>query len=196
MGLFTPSKAGAFVVVYAFIIGKFIYKELTWRGLSEVLKQTLIDTGMIMLIIMCSNIFGYAIIYDRVPQMIATTIIGVSNIPYVVLFIILGFLFIAGMFMESTVNTLLLTPIFLPIAKQMGFDPVHFGILMMTIITLGSMTPPVGVVMYTVCSLLDCPIEKYIVESIPFVIAISILVVILVFFPQVVLFLPKLVYGN
>jgi len=196
LGLFTPSKAGAFVVVYAFIIGKFIYKELTWRGLSEVLKQTLIDTGMIMLIIMCSNIFGYAIIYDRVPQMIATTIIGVSNIPYVVLFIILGFLFIAGMFMESTVNTLLLTPIFLPIAKQMGFDPVHFGILMMTIITLGSMTPPVGVVMYTVCSLLDCPIEKYIVESIPFVIAISILVVILVFFPQVVLFLPKLVYGN
>ncbi|MBN2536210.1 MAG: TRAP transporter large permease subunit [Spirochaetales bacterium] len=195
-GFFTPSEAGAFAVVYAFIIGKYIYKDLTWKGLFDVLKQTVVDTGIIMLIIMCSSIFGYLIVYDSVPQSIAQAITGLSSSPYIVLFIILGFLFVAGMFMEATVNTLLLTPIFLPIAKQMGFDPVHFGILMMTIITLGSMTPPVGVIMYTVSSLLECPPEKYVLESIPFIMCVLVLVAVLAFFPEVVLFLPKLVYGK
>jgi TRAP-type C4-dicarboxylate transport system permease large subunit len=99
------------------------------------------------------------------------------------------------MFMEATVNTLLLTPIFLPIAKSIGVDPVHFGILMMTTVTMGGMTPPVGVTMYTVCSLLECPTEKYVYESIIFTVAIIIEIMILAMFPQIVLFLPNLVFG-
>jgi TRAP-type transport system large permease protein len=90
---------------------------------------------------------------------------------------------------------LLLTPIFVPIIKQVGFDPVHFGILMMTIVTLGSMTPPVGVAMYTVCSLLDCRIEDYLRESIPFLAAIVALVALLLFVPELVLFVPRLAFG-
>ena len=194
-GIFTPSEAGAFAVVYAFIIGKFVYKELNWKSFQAVLLQTVEDNGIIMLIIICSAIFGYAIIYDRVPQSMANFVIGLSNNPHILLAIILGFLFVAGMFMEATVNTLLLTPIFLPIAKSIGIDPVHFGILMMTTVTMGGMTPPVGVTMYTVCSLLDCPTEKYVVESVVFVIAIVIEITILATFPQVVMFLPNLVFG-
>lgn len=103
-------------------------------------------------------------------------------------------LFIAGLFVESTVLVLLLTPIFVPIIKQIGFDPVHFGILTMTIVTLGSMTPPVGVAMFTVCSLMDCKIEDYVRESVPFVAAIVLLVVLLVFVPEIVLFLPNIAF--
>jgi TRAP-type C4-dicarboxylate transport system permease large subunit len=97
--------------------------------------------------------------------------------------------------MEATVNVLLLTPIFLPIIESVGIDPVHFGIMMMTIVTMGGMTPPVGVTMYTVCSLMDVPVEDYVYQSIPFTLAIIVLIVILAFFPNLVLFLPDLVYS-
>lgn len=195
-GIFTPSEAGAFAAVYAFVVGKFVYKELTWETLKEVLRQTVRDNGIIMLIIACSGIFGYAIVYNRMPQTIAQWLLGVTNSPGLLLFIVLSFLFVAGMFMEATVNTLLLTPIFLPIMKSVGVDPVHFGILMMTIITMGGMTPPVGVAMYTTCSLLDCPTGEYIRDSIPFVAAILLEVALLAMFPSVVLFLPNLVFGG
>jgi tripartite ATP-independent transporter DctM subunit len=194
-GLFTASEAGAFAVVYAFIIGKFVYRELTIKGFIEVLKTTISDNGVILFIIMTSGIFGYAIIYDKVPQGMALFITGLSTNRWVVLTVILTFVFICGMFMEATVNTLLLTPIFLPIMKSYGFDPVYFGILFMTIITMGGMTPPVGVTMYTTCSIMECPIEDYVKESWPFVLAILIEVAILAALPKAVLFLPNLVFG-
>lgn len=194
-GFFTPSEAGAFAVVYAYIVGKYIYKELSWQDFKLVLKQALFDNGVIVLIISCSSIFGYVIIANQVPQQMATIITSITENPTLLLFLILGFLFIAGMLMEATVNVLLLTPIFLPIVKSVGIDPVHFGIMMMTIVTMGGMTPPVGVTMYTVCSLMDVPVEKYVYQSIPFTIAIIALIVILAFFPNIVLFFPDLVYS-
>ncbi|PKM52669.1 MAG: C4-dicarboxylate ABC transporter [Firmicutes bacterium HGW-Firmicutes-7] len=195
-GIFTASEAGAFAVIYAFIIGKFVYKELTYKKLVEVLRHTAKDVSIIMLIIICSSIFGYAIVYDQLPQFLASFITGISTQPYIILFIILIFLFIIGMFMEATVNVLILVPIFLPIVKSVGIDPVHFGILFMIVNTMGGMTPPVGVTMYTACSLLECPIETYTKESLPFILSIVLLVIVLVFFPQIIMFLPNLVFGS
>ncbi|AOY77971.1 TRAP transporter large permease [Clostridium formicaceticum] len=193
-GIFTPSEAGAFAVVYAFIVGTFIYRELSFKGAIEVLCQTINDNGMIMLIIACSGIFGYVIVYNQLPQTMAQFVTGITTQPHLLLFIILTFLFVSGMFMEATVNTLLLTPIFLPIVRSVGIDPVHFGILMMTIITMGGMTPPVGVTMYTTCQLIGCPTEDYVKESIPFVAVIVVQVAILALFPQLVLWLPNLLF--
>jgi tripartite ATP-independent transporter DctM subunit len=194
-GIFTPSEAGAFAVVYAFFIGKFVYKELTMPKLYEVLKETSVDLSVIMLIIICSNAFGYALVTGRVPQTLADAIIQISSNKYVVLFIILVFVFVVGMFMEATANVLILTPIFLPMILALGFDPVHFGILFMILVTMGGMTPPIGVTMYATCSILKCPIETYTRESIIFLVAIIALLVVLAFFPQIVLFLPNLVFG-
>ena len=194
-GFFTASEAGAFAVVYAFIIGKFVYKELTMKKLAEVLKHSAKDISIVMLIIICSSIFGYAVVYDQLPQTLAGFINNVSAGPYVVLFLILIFLFIIGMFMEATVNVLILVPIFLPIVTEVGFDPVHFGMLFFLVNTMGGMTPPVGVTMYTACSLLGCPIEIYAKESLPFILAVALLVIVLAVFPQIVMFLPNLVFG-
>lgn len=191
-GVFTPSEAGAFAVVYAYVIGQFVFKELTWRKVRDVLDQSISDIGMIMLIIMLSSMLGYAIIFEQVPQSLAAFVTGLSENPTVLLFLILLFLVVCGMFVESTVNVLLLTPIFVPLITQLGFDPVHFGILMMTVVTLGSMTPPVGVAMYTVCGLLKCPTDEYIVESLPFTAAVLVLVVAMALLPDVVLLLPRL----
>ncbi|OON86653.1 C4-dicarboxylate ABC transporter [Oribacterium sp. C9] len=194
-GIFTPSEAGAFAVVYALVIGMFVYKELTVKKLIECLSTTAIDLAVIMFIIICSNAFGYAIVTGRLPQTLATAITALSNNKYVVLFVVMLFVFFAGMFMEATANVLLLTPIFLPIMQNYGIDPVHFGVMYMILITMGGMTPPIGVTMYTTCSILGCSVETYTKESIPFVAAIVVLLVLLAAFPQLVLFLPNLVYG-
>ena len=193
-GIFTASEAGAFAVVYALAVGVFIYKELTFRGFLQVVRLTISDNGVIMFIIMAANIFGYAITYDSVPQTMASFIAGVTANRWLSLFIILIFVFVAGMFVEATVNTLLLTPIFLPIIKELGFDPVHFGILFMTLVTMGGMTPPVGVTMFATCSILKCPFEDYVRECVPFVITIVLEVALLTLVPDVVLWLPNLIF--
>ena len=190
-GIFTPSEAGSFAVVYALLVGFFVYRELTWHKVWAMLEQSISDIGMIMLIIMFSSMLGYAIIFQQVPQSLAMFVTGLSSEPMIILFLILGFLVICGMVVESTVIVLLLTPIFVPVIQHLGFDPVHFGILMMSVVTLGSMTPPVGVAMYTVCGLLKCPTEDYVVESLPFIVAVLVLVSLLAFFPDVVLYLPR-----
>ena len=190
-GLFTPSEVGAFAVIYAGIVGFLLHRELTWAGVVEALTEAVVDTGMIMLIILFSGMVGYAIIFEQAPQTIAAAMTALTQVPLLIVALILVFLFLAGLFVESTVLVLLLTPIFLPIVLPLGVDPVHFGILMMTVVTLGSMTPPVGVAMYTVCSLLDCPVEEYVVESLPFIGAVVLLIAILALWPGLVLFVPN-----
>jgi tripartite ATP-independent transporter DctM subunit len=191
-GIFTPSEIGAFAVVYAMVVGVFLHKELTWEKFLEALGEGVLDIGVIMLIILLSGMVGYALIFEQAPQAIAEWMLQLSKNPLVIVLLILFFLFIAGLFVESTVLVLLLTPIFVPIVTELGVDTIHFGILMMSIVTLGSMTPPVGVAMYTVCSILDTPVEEYFLESIPFVAAILAVVVLLAFMPGLVLWLPNL----
>ena len=145
---------------------------------------------MIMVSMLMSGMVGYAINVEKLPQEMAGVMLGGSQNPHGVFIIILVMLFVAGLFIESTVLVLLLTPIVVPIITHIGIDPVHFGVLMMVIVTLGSMTPPVGVAMYTVCSLLETGIGDYVKESLPFVAAVVGLVAVLVFFPGLVLFVP------
>jgi tripartite ATP-independent transporter DctM subunit len=191
-GFFTPSEAGAFAVVYAIFIGFFVYKELDYAKFVQSFKDTVEDNAVIMLIISMASILGYVLAYGQVPQGIARLILGISENPAVILTIILAFLFLAGTVMEGTVNILLLTPIFLPIIQQAGFDPVHFGILMAILIQVGGVTPPVGVNMYTVCSLSNISVGTFMKDSWPFLIGIIALMAILSLFPQLTLFLPNL----
>ena len=154
-GIFTPSEVGAFAVVYAVAVGVFAYRELDWKRFNEALRHSVHDIGMIMLIIMLSAMIGYVIALERVPQNAAEWIVGVTQNPQVLMSMLVVFILLLGMFLESTVIVLLLTPILVPIVTKAGIDPVHFGLVMMTATTLGGMTPPVGVAMYTVCGLLD-----------------------------------------
>ncbi len=194
-GLFTPSEVGSFAVVYAILVGGFAHGELTFEKGTLAFSRAVSDIGLIMLIILMSGMIGFAITFLQLPQQIAGFLLEGLSSPQLIVAVILISLFVAGLFFESTILVLLLTPIFVPIIQRIGFDPVHFGILMMTIVTLGSMTPPVGVAMYTVCSLLDCRIEDYIRESVPFLAAILVLVILLLFVPQIVLFIPNMAFG-
>jgi len=193
LGIFTATEAAAFAVVYAFLVGKFIYRELNWKKLNQCLKDCVEDNAAIMFIISMAAIVSYILGYEQVPSKLASFIVGISDSPFIIMTTILIFLFLAGMLMEGTVNILLLTPIFLPIITQAGFDPVHFGILMAIMIQIGGVTPPVGVNMYTICSLGNVAIEDFVKESIPFVMALTILMIVLIVFPQLSLFLPSFI---
>ena len=195
-GVFTPSESGAFAVIYAILIGKFVYKELNWQNFKQALITTLKDNGAIMLIIAMSGPFSYAVTWVKLPVALSNLIFGITSNPQALVLIMIGFLFITGMFVDSNVNFLLLTPIFLPMVKEAGIDPVHFGVLMATVVTLGVMTPPIGSALYTVCGIIDCPPEEYTWYSLPFLAAVLVELAILVFLPDLVLWIPNMVFGK
>ncbi|MCX7779808.1 MAG: TRAP transporter large permease subunit [Negativicutes bacterium] len=195
-GLFTPSEAGAFAVAYAIIIGVFVYREFTWKKFVTTLEDTVVDIGMVMLLISLSAIFSYGLTWEQVPQSFAEMMVGVSDNPWVVMMIIVGMLLTAGMFMDSTVLILLLTAILIPIAKEVGIDLVHFGIVVVLTLTVGLLTPPVGVVMYIVCTIFNCSIGDMYKESFWLLLATLVVVLACIFFPQVSLYVPDLIFGK
>ncbi len=183
MGLFTPSEVGAFACVYAAVIGVFVYKELNMQTFIRALGDTAKDVGAVMFIIAMSALFGYGVPLDKVPQKVSAVMLGISTNPQIVLMMIIMMLTVVGMFMEGAATILILTPILLPVIKQIGIDPVHFGMIMCTVVVLSNCTPPVGLSMYTVNSILDCSLGEYAKEMIPWLIAFLIAMAILAFFP-------------
>jgi tripartite ATP-independent transporter DctM subunit len=195
-GVFTPSEVGAFAVVYALAVGFFAHRELTLAKVWQAFGHASTDVGLIMLIILMSGMVGFATIYLQLPQALAAFMLGGISDPNMIVLTILVFLLVAGLALDSTVMVLLLTPIFVPIVSSLGMDPVHFGILMMSIVTLGGMTWPSGSAMFAVCALMNVSIEEYSIESIPFIAAVVGLIAALVFLPGVVLWLPNLAFGG
>lgn len=188
MGLFTPSEVGAFACVYAFLVGKFIYKGLDRKAFLQALGDTVQDIGAVMFIIAFSAIFGYGVPIDRVPEVVTRFMTGLTSNPKIILLLMVLMLTIIGMFMEGAATILILTPVFLPMVKNLGIDPVHFGLIMATVVTMGNCTPPVGLSMYAVNSILDCSLEEYTKAMWPWLGMFLLAMVVLVFFPQPFLF--------
>jgi len=194
-GIFTPSEAGAFAVAYAIFVGFVIYREMSLDAMLNALRHSVSDIGMIMLIIMFSSMIGYMITLEGVPQDAASFLVSITENQIALMLLLITFIIVLGMFLEATVIVLLVTPILMPIIQRVGIDPVHFGLVMMPCVTLGGMTPPVGVAMFTVCGILKCPMDEYIREALPLLAAVIALVVLMIVWPTSVLFLPNLVFG-
>lgn len=195
LGIFTPAEIGAFACVYAVIIGFFVYKDMNLKVLIETLIESVKNVGAIMFMISMSSIFGYGIPLDKIPQKVTLLITSITTNPVLVMVIVIFFLVIFGMFMEGSIVIILLTPILIPLIETIGVDTVLFGVIVCVIVTMGIATPPVGVGMYIVCGTLDCKLKDFVKESIPFLIAILIIVAIYLAIPKVILFLPNLIYG-
>jgi tripartite ATP-independent transporter DctM subunit len=195
-GVFTPSEIGAFAVVYAVAVGLFAYRQLKGANLREALEGSLVDVGAVMFIIAMSGIFGYGIVFERVPEVISEALLGLTDSPTLVMLMVVAFLLAAGCFIDGSVLIIMLTPIFLPLVTQLGVDPVHFGLVFVVAVTIGNFTPPVGSAMYAVCSILKCPIGDYTRESLPFLAAVSAVTALLIFVPELVLVVPDLIFGK
>jgi tripartite ATP-independent transporter DctM subunit len=195
-GVFTPSEVGAFAVVYAVVIGVAVYRQLRRATFREALEGSLADVGAVMFLIAMSGIFGYGIVFERVPELISGAILGITDSLSGVMMLIVAFLLLAGCFIDGSVLIIMLTPIFLPLIRDLDGDPVHFGLVFIIAVTIGNFTPPVGSAMYAVCSILKCPIGDYTRESIPFLVAVSLVALVLIFVPGLVLFVPDLIFGK
>lgn len=195
-GIFTPSEIGAFAVVYAVAVGLFAYRQLKRPQIAEAIEGSLVDIGGVVFLLALSAIFGYGIVFERVPEAVSGALTSVTKDPDLLLLLIVGFILVAGCFVDGAVLIIMLTPIFLPLVREIGVDPVHFGLVFIVAATIGNFTPPVGAAMYAVCTILKCPIGEYTRESVPFLVAVALVTALLVFVPSVVLFLPDLIFGK
>jgi tripartite ATP-independent transporter DctM subunit len=191
-GFFTATEAGAIVVVYALAVGVFVYRELTWSNLVAAMRDSILDIGMVMLIIVMAAVLGHALTIEQAPSAITGFLAGLPGERYVTLFAVLAIVFIAGTVMEATVNVLLVTPLVLPALVAVGFDPVQMGVVMIILVSVGGNTPPVGVIMYTVCGILKCDFAEFVKWSWPIVVTMLLLISALALVPEIVLFLPNL----
>ncbi|WP_026871109.1 TRAP transporter large permease [Inquilinus limosus] len=195
LGIFTPSEIGAFAVVYAMVVGLLIYRKLGRQSFLEALEGSLADVGAVMFLIVLSAIFSYGIVLERVPDTVSAAILGLTDDLEIVMILIVLMLLVAGFFIDATVLIIMLTPIFLPLIRSLGGDPVHFGLVFIVAATIGNFTPPVGAAMYAVCSILKIPIGEYTRESLPLFAAVALVTLLLVFLPSAVLFVPNLIFG-
>jgi tripartite ATP-independent transporter DctM subunit len=195
-GIFTPSEIGAFAVVYALVIGLFAYRVLRRATLREALEGSLTDVGSVMFLLALSAVFGYGIVFERIPEVISEWVLGFTENGYVVLVLIVLFVLAAGTFIEGGPLIIMLTPIFLPLVTKFGIDPVHFGLIFVIAATIGNFTPPVGAALFAVCQILKCSMGEYTRESTPFLLAVAAVTLLLIFVPQIVLWVPNLIFGK
>ena len=190
-GLFTATEAGAFLVFYALAVGIFAYRELDFSKFKEAVTSSVSDLGMVMLLIIMAAVLGYAMTIERAPQQITEFVTTLTENRAMTLVLVVAVLVISGMFLEGAANILLVTPIVMPVLVNAGYDPVHMGILIVTLINFGGLTPPVGVIMFTVCGILDVKTGAYSRASIPFFIAMVIFFILMAAIPSLTLLLPN-----
>jgi tripartite ATP-independent transporter DctM subunit len=190
-GIFTPTEAAAIAAFYAMFLGMVVYREFGWKHLLKEIRGTMIDCAVIMLIIAFTSSFGVVMIRGQVPTVLANLLTQLTDNPTVLLMLFTIFWLIVGFFMAQTPAILILTPILLPTAEQFGIDPIHFGVVMTLALTLGLLTPPVGMVLYALVRVTGVSFEKLVVLVFPYVIITLGVVLLLIVFPQLVLFLPK-----
>lgn len=195
-GLFTPSEGGAFSVVYCLIVGKFFYKKLSFkRDLIPILMDSVAGTSSVVLIMVAANVFGYYMTWINLPKVVANAVLNVTSNKWVFLMICNVILLVMGMFLEGGAALMIVTPLLLPVAKQLGVDVIHFGLVAIANIMIGGLTPPFGSMMFTTCGITKCQISDFLKEVWPFILCLFIVLLLITFFPALVTFVPNLIYG-
>lgn len=190
-GIFTPTEAGAMTVVYAALVGFLVHKELKIAHFPTIIIETVMATSSVMLIICAATTFGFYMTWERIPAQAAQFLIDLTSDPKLLLLLINLLLLLAGMLIEGTAALILLTPIFVPVISKLGIDPIHFGLVVVVNLTIGGVTPPVGTLMFVSCSILKVSVQRFTVEALPLLISMFIVLGLITYFPELVLWLPN-----
>lgn len=191
-GAFTATEAACVAVLYSLFIGIVVYRNFKFKDFVRVVKNTLKTTANIFLIIAFANIFAWIMSIEKVPELIANLMLSISSNKYILLFIANIFLIIVGMWMDTGAAIILFAPILAPIMYKVGVHPVHFAMVMLLNLTLGLITPPVGVVLYSTCLVGKRRFEDVIRQLVPFLILGFIVLFLVTYIPETVLFIPRL----
>ena len=191
IGFFTATESAVIAVVYSLVLG-LIYRQLTVKKLPEVILAATRTTAVVLLLIAVSGVLGWVLAYATIPQMISTALLGLSSSPIIVMLLMLFALLIVGMFMDPTPAILIFTPIFLPVALELGVDPIHFGMMITFNLCLGTITPPVGVILFVGARVGQMKVEPVIMRLLPFYAPLVVGLLLIVFVPQISMFIPDL----
>lgn len=189
-GKFTPTEASGVAVVYALILSVGVYKSIKVSQLKGILTDTAVMTTIVMLIIGASSVLSFVLSFTGLPQAISSLMLGISDNKIVILLIINLILLIVGTFMDMAPALLIFTPIFLPVVKALGMEPIHFGIMMIMNLAIGTITPPVGSVLFVGCSVAKLPVEDVMKKLVPFFLVIVAGLLLVTFAPALTMWLP------
>lgn len=191
-GIFTATEGAAIAVVYSLLLSMVLYKSIKIKDLPRILLEAVNMTSMIVFLIGASSIMSWILAFTNVPTYVTQLILGISSNPIVILLIMNALLLVVGTFMDATPAILIFTPIFLPIAQNLGMDPIQFGIMLVFNLSIGTITPPVGNTLFVGCRVAKTKVEDAIKSILPFYAAIFTVLMLVTFIPQLSLFIPKL----
>ncbi|MCB1328783.1 MAG: TRAP transporter large permease [Maritimibacter sp.] len=191
-GFATPTEAAAIAIAYALFVGGVIYRALTWRDLYEIAVRTTRITGVIFLIIASASILGWWMTFNRIPQQVAEALLSVSDNPQVIIGLILMLLLVIGLVMDINATLIILAPVLAPLTLQIGMEPVHAGIMIILALNISLMTPPVGACLFVLSSVTGEKVEAITKELWPFIIAEVAILLLIAYWPDLTLFVPRL----
>ena len=191
-GVFTPTEAAAVAVIYAVIVGFFVHRQLTLKKLVNITIDTGIMLGALAPIVSTAAIFSWILGAENASTVVTETLYAITHNKYVVLLIINLFLLLVGTVLEPASAIILFTPIFLPVAIQLGIDPVHFGAILVLNLIIGLSTPPVGVCLFIACRIANVSLEQISKAAFPFLMVAILVLLIITYFPGLVMYLPHL----
>jgi C4-dicarboxylate transporter, DctM subunit len=194
-GVFTPTEASVAACFYGAFISIFLYREVSFRRLLEILAETADQTIRVLFIIATAGLFGWLLIQQRVPDAVIQFLLSLTTDPKILLLIINVILLVLGCFMEAISIMLLTIPIFMPLVAKVGIDPVHFGVMMTFNLMIALLTPPVGMVLYTVSCIGQVPLWKLAGELKWHIVALIVCLFLISYIPGIVTWLPTLVMG-
>jgi tripartite ATP-independent transporter DctM subunit len=194
-GVFTPTESGAVASLYAIILGVVIYKDLTLRDLLDVFRNTIEFTAIVLFIISIAVLYGWLLVRLQIPMTLAEMVVEFSTNATLLLLILSFFFLIVGCFMSVIESVLIFTPIMVPMIKVLGIDPLFFGVLMVISLSVGVITPPFGNVIYVLVGITKTSFEEVVFALSPFLIPIFSVIVLLILFPDIVMFLPRFMAG-
>jgi C4-dicarboxylate transporter DctM subunit len=191
-GIFTPTEAAAVSVIYSFLVGVYIYKEIDLKGLKNILLESVELTAMVMILISVASVFSAILVEQNVPKLLGEWVLRITSSPVGFILLINLVFTIIGCFMSVSPALIVLTPLLVPLLPNFGINPVHFGQIMIVNMAIGALTPPFGVDMFIACSITKIPIEEYTRKGIFFIISTLVSLLIISFVPEIALFIPRI----
>lgn len=192
-GIFTATESAAIAVVWAIFVSVFIYKEIKLKDLWGIMERSLNTLAIVLILISTSTVFGWLLTYLKMPEMIANAIFSITDNKYLIMFILNILMLVLGTIMDMSAIILVATPILLPIATSIGIDPVHFGVIMILNLGIGLITPPVGGTLFVGSAVSGVKIERLVKTLLPFYAVMVIVLLIITYVPEIVMWMPNLV---
>lgn len=183
-GVFTATESAAIACLYGIVIGKFVYKTLTWKQLFVIFRKSIDNIAMIFLLMATAAIFGYVIAREQLPQKLATLLLGITTNQQIIMFIVMIGLLILGTFMDNVGALVLIVPTLMAVVNQAGIDPIYFGMFTIIALAVGQITPPVGLNLFVATNISGARFEEVVREILPYILVYILMLLVFILIPD------------